>query len=162
MVAFVGGRPSVLVLAIDEIDYTQFRTLMSKAGVRYIVDLRSSPSFYGRGFRREAVEALLRQNGIAYTWLPDLLGRWRHAASHLQAGGPPRLSFSAEELGQLRTIRQMIDRGPVLVIDRNVGQSRQTIDAFLDGLTGIRPGFSVAMVGSGTACHVAYSPIEVP
>ena len=66
MVAFVGGRPSVLVMAIDEIDYTQFRTLLSKAGVRYIVDLRSSPSFYGRGFRREAVEALLRQNGIAY------------------------------------------------------------------------------------------------
>lgn len=148
MMALLGPRPSVLIVAIDGIDYAQFKRVLIGAGVRSIVDLRLSPSFYGRGFRRELVEPLLRQNGVVYAWLPDLLTRLKDRLGGQQAEDGTWPSFSGEEMDQLRAIREMIDQGPVMVIDRDAVQSRLVLDAFLRGLTGVRPGFSIAILGS--------------
>lgn len=148
MLSVMGPRPSVLIVAIDGIDYAQFKRVLIGEGVKRIVDLRFSPSFYGRGFRRELVESLLRQNGVEYEWLPELLVKLKDRLSNKNVNDGTWSWFSEEEMEQLRAVREMIDHGPVMVIDRDAVQSRLVLDTFLQGLTEVRPGFSITILGS--------------
>ena len=55
----------------------RFIQLLREHGIELVVDVRRFPTSKKEEFKRENLEAMLRENGIGYVWLGDLLGGFR-------------------------------------------------------------------------------------
>jgi len=110
-------KETLLSLGIFDLDYMQFRRLLSIHSVRHIVDIRATRSFGSNGFPWQ-FESHMAQFGIMYEGIDALANREerRHPREPSQALMARYAASLRRKTSLLAELRLRIEQGPLLLL----------------------------------------------
>ncbi len=110
-------KETLLSLGIFDLDYPQFRKLLSIHGVRHIVDIRLTRSFGSNGFPWQ-FESHMAQLGILYEGIDALANREerRHPREPSAALMARYAASLRSKTSLLTALRLRIEQGPLLLL----------------------------------------------
>lgn len=127
-------RPFVISAGFEDFSLSSFLRIICEYQIRYIIDMRVSPLFRGRGFNREAVEQELLTKGISYIHMPEFNNPFSDENIDRDLLLAKYSQYLESHLDLLQKIRKLISEGPILLLGWSSENDRSERDILLNNI----------------------------
>ena len=140
---------AIISVGLDMLDYSSFELLVKTCEIAQIVDIRISPSFWGRGFSRPAIDDLFFRTGIVYRQCPELANVFvgDSALSHAGVVLERFRDHIRAKADLLQSFGTLVSHGPVLLVSRSSLHAHSERAIVVEELARIGVKFDLHVVG---------------
>lgn len=145
---FTPAKRTIVSYGLNEQPLPVFRRVLQSHGIRFLADLRISPSFRGPDYGPDDIMRLLVSLGIKYRRFPQLSNGFIGESPNYRVVLDMYDRYLTTQQDALYNLHRMVDEGPLLLLGWEITHSPSERSVVIDALSRISADFELILANT--------------
>jgi hypothetical protein len=138
--------PKIVSVGFDGITFTLFESIIRTEGIKKVIDIRLSPSFWGRGFSIESFRALLEHSKTSYEHVPVFANKYIGDSWDYDVTMRKYADYIQTQRDALLELEDKVREGPLLLLGRTPSHGASARAILVNALIELGLTFSLRVI----------------